>query len=654
MRNWSIAIASTLIVLLLVGACPTAAQDSPDYLPITPQNAGQLTVVGMIGRGKNNGAAWSPDGATVAVASTTGVWVYDAADFDALPHLLEGDNGEAERVIFSPDGSLLAASGADGTIRLWDVATGVLVRKLDSAPENVRGLASSPDGTTIASGGKDHVISFWDVATGALTQTLEGHEHPITSIVFSPDGSLLASSGGHEDGTLRLWDVATGDNLTTVAKPVKWTTHLVFSPDGTQLVASAAGQVTFLDVATGLQNMGELNDCVWPVHDLAFSPDGAWLAIGGGDTGMTSAYGSGKVHLLDTTSPLADETSCSLLPTLAMDSHWGSLTHLAFSPDSSMLLATSPGNVSYLWTLATGEGRPIFEDYISDVLSVQFSPDGTLLATGHDYWAGAVRLWDFSSGRMLHTGAVPEAFIRHLAFNPAGTLLSAGGYVDGQIRLWNIETGQADVLLGKRFDDFGAGVFSPDGSLFAAAKAQSIVLFDTTSWEQIAEWEGHTAKVTGVLFSLDGTRLVSADANGFIRVWDSPTGTALQVIAGHDGAITDLAFTPDGALLVTAGHDGTVRLWNTTSWEAVTVLQANTDEVVNIAINPTGTVLASASTDGSLRLWDIATGEMCVVLDGGFGSPNDTRGLAFSPDGTRLASGSADGLARLWAVPDTH
>ena len=60
---------------------------------------------GAAGRGTLKRLAWSPDGKTIAVAGSLGVWLYAAGDFDVAPTLLESHAGEVTGVAFSPDGS---------------------------------------------------------------------------------------------------------------------------------------------------------------------------------------------------------------------------------------------------------------------------------------------------------------------------------------------------------------------------------------------------------------------------------------------------------------------------------------------------------------------------------------------------------------------
>jgi hypothetical protein len=84
----------SFLAFLLIGsvALIARAQDG-DLVPITPENADQVTALAVLGRGWINDITWSPDGAWLAVTGSAGVWLHDAADFDAEPRLIAGHDG---------------------------------------------------------------------------------------------------------------------------------------------------------------------------------------------------------------------------------------------------------------------------------------------------------------------------------------------------------------------------------------------------------------------------------------------------------------------------------------------------------------------------------------------------------------------------------
>ena len=177
---------------------PTSA---PSLLPISPENASRVTQLARWGKGTVNEVAYSPDGRLLAVASSLGVYLYDAETLEEV-RFIECDAWVAS-VAFSPDGATLASGSWDNTVRLWGVADGRLLRTLDT--DGVESVAFSPDGATLASGSVDGTVRLWRVADGRLLRTLEGHTTEVGSVAFSPDGATLAS--GSRDGTVRLWGV---------------------------------------------------------------------------------------------------------------------------------------------------------------------------------------------------------------------------------------------------------------------------------------------------------------------------------------------------------------------------------------------------------------------------------------------------------------
>ncbi len=147
--------------------------------------------------------------------------------------------------------------------------------------------------------------------------------------------------------------------------------------------------------------------------------------------------------------------------------------------------------------------------------------------------------------------------------------------------------------------------------------------------------------VVGVDVSDDGSRIVTAGADGTVRVWDAASGDAVAVLRGHTSDAVDAAFLPGGERVVSAGADGTVRLWEVESGEEIGRFEGETAAVSALAVSPDGRLIASAGENQAVIVWDAETLEPVEY------SPLLTTAplwaVAFSPDGATLAA--AGGLA---------
>ena len=290
-----------------------------------------------LGKGSVNDIQFSPDGAEFAVATSIGIWIYDAQTGTEITMLKQPDRGFG-RVAFSPDGHTLAlATGSSerGAVQLWDKATGKLITTLPS-PIGISSLFFSQDGTKLACAGsfgrvhvweistetppvlvtdirlyfeswsdlwltelspdgrflaitipnwqnKDFPIQLWDGKTGELLHTLTDHRRLVTALTFSPDSKTLVS--GDEYETIRVWDTESGNLQSTMKWPERTSTHaLAFSPkgrflssahdDGVRLWHYTVGEVQQWDYAIGeYQNIMDLKAHKDYVYKLAFSPD---------------------------------------------------------------------------------------------------------------------------------------------------------------------------------------------------------------------------------------------------------------------------------------------------------------------------------------------------------------------------------------------
>ena len=532
----------------------TIASGSWDEVHLWDANTGRhlQTLTGPTG--PVTSVAFSPDGNILASGSWQEVRLWDVVTGEHL-HTLTGHTRLVESIAFSPDGQTIASGSRDNTVRLWDANTGRYLHTLTGHKNSVESVAFSPDGNILASESGDEV-RLWDVNTGEHLRTLTGHAGLVESVAFSPDGNILAS-GGSRNGEIFLWDANTGRYLHTLTGHTNSVESVAFSPDGNILASASMREVRLWDVNTG-EHLRTLTGHTSYVESVAFSPDGQTIASGSRDN----------------TVRLWDANTSSRLRTLT--GHAGFVESIAFSPDGQTIASGSWDEV-HLWDANTGRYLHTLTGHTDFVESIAFSPDGNILASAS--YNREILLWDVNTGSHLRTlrgamrvGGAPSLGTS-VAFSPDGNILASA---DREILLWDVVTGEHfRTLTGEHtaVEHLGSGTsvaFSPDGNILASGGGYDsgegyegqIFLWDANTGSHLHTLTGHTDHVTSVAFSPDGNILASGGGyGGKIRLWDANTGSHLHTLTGHTRLVTSVAFSPDGKTLASGSRDGTVLLW---------------------------------------------------------------------------------------------
>ncbi len=332
-----------------------------------------------------------------------------------------------------------------------------------------------------------------------------------------------------------------------------------------------------------------------------------------------------------------------------------SLVSLTFSPDGGLLATGDVDGEICLW-LADGEQLLSLQGHAGWAWSIAFGWDNQLLASGSS--DGSVQLWNVQDSQCLHTLQGHTDAIWSVTFcvraesqSPEAVQLLATGSEDQTIRLWDVQTGNCLSVLQAHSGAIHSISFSPDGQTLASgSQDQTIRLWNV--WEGTCETvlQDDSGGVWAIAFSPDGQRLASGGNDGSIRVWDVGEKICLSVLKGHTDWVWSVSFSPDGQTLASGSNDGSIRLWNIEDGTCLSILPGHTSGVRSVAFHPVmneNLLLASASLDFSMRLWSGRDGTCLKILQG---HPGGVWTVTFSRDGQTLASGSDDGLVRLWEV----
>ena len=289
--------------------------------------------------------------------------------------------------------------------------------------------------------------------------------------------------------------------------------------------------------------------------------------------------------------------------------------------------------------------KTVFAETFGGVLSVAFSPDGTLLAAGDTN--GEIHLRQVSDGKQILTLKGHTNWVTSVAFSPDGHMLVSGS-TDHTVKLWNINTGQCLYTLQEHENEVWSVAFSPDGSTLASGcDDQKIRLWNVQTGQCLRTFHGHTSWVLSVAFSPDGSTLASGCDDQKIRLWNVQTGQCLRTFHGHSNGIRSITFSPNGQILASGSEDYTVKLWDVNTGECLKTFQGHSNGIYSVAYSLQGNFLASGSYDQMVKLWDVSTGKCLQTFQG---HSSRIWSVAFSPQDNLIASGSHDQTVKLWSI----
>jgi WD40 repeat protein len=257
--------------------------------------------------------AFSPDGATLAVAFEDGVCLWDLmSPGSERTKTMVVPIQQAWRIAFSPNGQTLAVTThLDGSIFLWDLPTR-RVRTVLHHPTAVTIIALSPDGRWLAAGGSNQMsIQLWDLRSGSRRILLDETHGFVGALAFSPDGSLLATANQHEHYA-RLWDLETAREIRVFGAHARSINSIAFSPDGALLATAGNDGVVWLwTVATGQRRVSFDGKAIC-LKTVAFSPDGRTLVLASSNDADIRFWDLAKLLLLRAAAPLLDDLQAAV------------------------------------------------------------------------------------------------------------------------------------------------------------------------------------------------------------------------------------------------------------------------------------------------------------------------------------------------------
>ena len=332
-----------------------------------------------------------------------------------------------------------------------------------------------------------------------------------------------------------------------------------------------------------------------------FTPDGLSILVGGSWWDITT------FSLLD--------RSSRTVPTPSSRGFLG----LEFSPDGNTLLISSGDIHSYLYDWS-GDSVLRWVGGSGNILSLStFSPDGSRILS-HAY-TDDVLIYDVATGNLLQTlvGHNYRGFA--VDWSPDGTTLASGsneGLSGRQGILWDAGSGALIDSL-PHPNQVNSVAFSPDSRSLVTACHDSVVRVWDVATGDLRMSIREPARVADATYSPDGGSIAVALLDGEARIHNAFTGELERELVGHQSEVRHIEYSPDGSRILTVSRDSTARVWELArlpdQWDESDAFWSIVEPRITSLFVDMGRVGVGSYRDSVVTGWICNTGSVPLQID---------------------------------------
>lgn len=186
--------------------------------------------------------------------------------------------------------------------------------------------------------------------------------------------------------------------------------------------------------------------------------------------------------------------------------------------------------------------------------------------------------------------------------------------------------------------------------LLSASADGQVRLWNLDTFLCLCIFKGHSGPVWRVQWGPHGHYFATGGRDQVLRIYAQDSITSKRDCVGHDSSISAITWHPNGTYVFSASDqtDRSIRMWSVVTGECVRVLTGHTDDIATLECAPNGKILASADWGGNIFFWDLEKGTL-IKKSRGHGKTG-ILSLSFSVESTVLVSGGLDGTVRVWDV----
>ena len=479
-------------------------------------------------------------------------------------------------------------------------------------------------------------------------------------ISLTSDGRLLATaitkSSNPNTSVVDIWDIILGKHLIHLEPGLAVCSCMRFSMDGHYLAYLSSSGCIVYSTET-YEPVGRLTDQFDRHEDAVLLP---------GSTILVFEAGS-KVFLWD----YEKKQYVAFFEQASKDDPWFST-----SVDGKLLMTYSSKQV-WLYSLDVGNERLVLAGHAANATGVDFSPDGSHLASVSK--DRTVRVWNSTTGH-LEWEQLLDGLGQYVEYSADGKWLVTTDYENERVSIWSTKASERLLQLGSgRSATTWSAQFTDDNRYLITATARwdesdpgSLTIWECEINEsESAEYrrgakqiKSFTGRIIDLAIAPDNRHVAFVNSKGWrasqeLYQWDITDTDAPSLVTDNirGNAAQIIAFTPDSRGVISVDENHHVVTYDVLTGQKVASfptlpadLKGEISSTTKISISPEGTTLAlSTPSRLGVDLRDRESGRLLYTLPA---ERTSVVWLDWSPDGQRLAISRSDGAIDIWNLTE--